>query len=128
MFVWSLFPFSYLNNDLFYLPGDLNIPQNLMQILTNGGAVAVGLAVVAALAALAMPMFGIRYCQLLGNCDNAYQYSANSVYQNDMYGQYPQASYPTGNSYQKRYQLLQHTLLCFTIPFFTFKYHNLDDP
>lgn len=109
------------------MPGDINIPQNLMQILSNGGAVAVGLAVVAALAALAMPMFGIRYCQLLGNCDNAYPYSANSVYQNDMYGQYPQASYPTGNSYQKRYKLLQHTLLCFMIPFFTFKYQHIID-
>lgn len=89
---------------MLFLPEDLGIPQNLLNILTNGGAVAVGLAVVAALAALAMPMFGLKYCQLLGNCDStAYPYANTAVYQNDVYGQYPQTSYPTGNTYQKRY-------------------------
>lgn len=86
-------------------PGETSlVPQNLMQAVTQGGAVAVGLAVLAALAALTLPLFGIKYCQLLGNCSDNYAY-ANSVYQNDpsLYGPYSQPTYPSSNTYQKRY-------------------------
>ncbi|XP_054266902.1 uncharacterized protein LOC128989070 [Macrosteles quadrilineatus] len=84
---------------------EYGIPHNLMQIISSGGTVVLGVVVLAAIAALIMPMFNLRLCQVLGNCDTyagaASGYSSN-LYQNDVYGQYPQASYPTPNTYQKR--------------------------
>ncbi|KAG8256612.1 hypothetical protein J6590_091856 [Homalodisca vitripennis] len=65
--------------------------------------VAMGAVVVLAiLGALAMPLFGFQYCQLLGTCNNSLYTGYNNMYQNDVYGQYPSSSYQSGNTYQKR--------------------------
>lgn len=75
----------------------------ITQLLAQGGLVAVSVVGLAAVVALIMPLFGIKYCQILGNCNDSYGYT-NSVYQNDpnLYGAYPNSAYPTSNTYQKR--------------------------
>ncbi|KAK9506924.1 hypothetical protein O3M35_008772 [Rhynocoris fuscipes] len=84
--------------------GDLNIPGSLVQLLANGGAVAAGILVVAALALMVMPAFGVRACSIFGGCDSpsyqAYSTSPNSVYSD--YQGYSQGGTYNNPVYQRR--------------------------
>lgn len=49
--------------------GDISLPGGLVQLLANGGAVAAGILLVAAVALMVMPAFGLRMCSIFGGCD-----------------------------------------------------------
>ncbi|XP_014249802.1 uncharacterized protein LOC106666835 [Cimex lectularius] len=84
--------------------GDITLPNGLVTLLANGGAVAAGILAVAAIAMLLMPAFGLRMCSIFGNCDNP-TYQAYSAAPNSVYADYPgYAQSGTYNNpvYQKR--------------------------
>ncbi|XP_039297853.1 uncharacterized protein LOC111056946 [Nilaparvata lugens] len=78
--------------------------SNILSNLTyHGGFVAAGVLALSALAAMIMPMFGLRLCSLIGTCDAVYPATSYaSGYSNDAaYAGYGQAMY-SPSSYQKR--------------------------
>ncbi|RZF39865.1 hypothetical protein LSTR_LSTR014164 [Laodelphax striatellus] len=78
---------------------------NMLSVLGhNGGFIAAGVLALSAIAAMVMPMFGLRFCSLIGTCDGIYPAASYaSGYANDAAyaGGYGQAMY-SPSSYQKR--------------------------
>ncbi|XP_014293271.1 uncharacterized protein [Halyomorpha halys] len=77
-------------------PSDFTFPNALTSFLTNGGIVAGAVLAIGALAVILAPIFGFKFCTLLGTCDSGY--SAGPSY-NDYTG-YQQGTY--NPAYQKR--------------------------
>jgi hypothetical protein len=50
--------------------GDMSLPANMLQLVTAAGALVLGFVGVAVVASLILPLFGVRLCHFVGNCDN----------------------------------------------------------
>uniref|UniRef100_A0A1B6C526 Uncharacterized protein n=2 Tax=Clastoptera arizonana TaxID=38151 RepID=A0A1B6C526_9HEMI len=61
---------------------DLYLPNNVLAMLATGGSVTAGAMLVAALGVLILQTFGIRFCQVMGNCESPnHGYSANLLHE-----------------------------------------------
>lgn len=53
---------------LLFFSAELSLPSNLVTLLASAGAVVLGLASVAAIVSLLLPLFGLRACNLFNTC------------------------------------------------------------
>ncbi|PNF29195.1 hypothetical protein B7P43_G10786 [Cryptotermes secundus] len=91
------------------LPNDMSLPANMLQLVTAAGALVLGFIGVAVVLSLILPLFGVRFCNLVGTCEHftTTAYSGTGMGHNyDAYstaGTYnqPSLSYAT-NNFQKR--------------------------
>jgi len=83
----------------------MSLPANMLQLVTAAGALVLGFIGVAVVLSLVLPLFGIRFCHLVGTCDHL-STTAYSGHNYDAYstaGSYnqPSLSYAS-NNFQKR--------------------------
>lgn len=92
-----------------YVLDDMSLPANMLQLVTAAGALVLGFIGVAVVLSLILPLFGVRFCHLVGTCDHfgTTAYSGSGVGHNyDAYGtagtyNQPSLSY-ANNNFQKR--------------------------
>lgn len=103
------FLWCYLCLHCLYVLDDMSLPANMLQLVTAAGALVLGFIGVAVVLSLILPLFGVRFCNLVGTCDHftTTAYSGTGMGHNyDAYstaGTYnqPSLSYAT-NNFQKR--------------------------